>query len=68
MGGWKPERSLRPGPDGFALSLPVGAVFEYKLLRGGSQGTLDWEDGANRLLFVDEGTGPLRQTLAWSQR
>ncbi|NOK03961.1 glycosyl hydrolase [Myxococcus xanthus] len=68
MGGWNPERSLRPGPDGFALSLPVGAVFEYKLLRGGSQGTFDWEDGANRLLFVDEGTGPLRQRLAWSQR
>ncbi|ATB49587.1 glycosyl hydrolase [Corallococcus macrosporus DSM 14697] len=68
LGGWKPEHSLRPGPDGFALSLPVGAVFEYKLLRAGSQGKYDWEDGDNRLLFVDEGSGPLRQTLAWSRR
>ena len=68
LGGWKPERSLRPGPGGFSLSLPVGAVFEYKLVRDGAGGTFDWEDGDNRLLFVSEGTGPLRQTLAWSQR
>ncbi|WP_426753896.1 alpha-amylase family glycosyl hydrolase [Myxococcus sp. Y35] len=68
LGGWKAERALRPGPDGFSLSLPVGAVFEYKLLRDGASGKLDWEDGDNRLLFVTEGTEPLRQALAWNQR
>ncbi|AKQ64623.1 Neopullulanase [Myxococcus hansupus] len=68
LGGWKAERSLRSGPDGFSLSLPVGAVFEYKLLRDNASGKVDWEDGNNRLLVVSEGTEPLRQTLAWSQR
>jgi hypothetical protein len=68
LGGWKPERSLRPESGGFKLSLPVGAVFEYKLVRDGTPGKFDWEGGDNRLLFVPEGSEPLRLKLAWGQR
>jgi glycosidase len=68
LGGWKPERSLRPESGGFKLSLPVGAVFEYKLVRDGTPGKFDWEGGDNRLLFVPEGREPLRLSLAWGKR
>ncbi|MCP3098769.1 glycosyl hydrolase [Myxococcus sp. K15C18031901] len=65
LGGWKPERSLRPEAGAFTLSLPVGGVFEYKLVRDSGPGKFTWEDGANRLLYVSEGDAPLRQPLAW---
>jgi glycosidase len=68
LGGWKPERSLRPESGGFTLSLPVGAVFEYKLVRDGTPGKFDWEGGDNRLLYVPEGREPLRLKLAWGKR
>jgi hypothetical protein len=68
LGGWKPERSLRPESGGFKLSLPVGAVFEYKLVRDGTPGKFDWEGGDNRLLYVPEGREPLRLSLAWGKR
>jgi hypothetical protein len=68
LGGWKPERSLRPESGGFTLSLPVGAVFEYKLVRDGTPGKFDWEGGDNRLLYVPEGREPLRLSLAWGKR
>jgi len=67
LGGWRPERSLRPQGGAFTLSLPVGGVFEYKLVRDGGPGKFSWEDGANRLLYVPEGDEPLRQQLAWGQ-
>ncbi|QSQ13907.1 alpha-amylase family glycosyl hydrolase [Myxococcus landrumensis] len=68
LGGWKPERSLRPREGAITLSLPVGGVFEYKLVRDTGPGTFSWEGGANRLLHVPEGTEPLRQKVAWEQR
>ncbi|NMO13768.1 glycosyl hydrolase [Pyxidicoccus fallax] len=68
LGGWKPERSLRSESGGFKLSLPVGAVFEYKLVRDSTPGKFDWEGGDNRLLFIPDGREPLRQKLAWGQR
>jgi glycosidase len=68
LGGWKPERSLRSESGGFKLSLPVGGVFEYKLVRDGTPGKFDWEGGDNRLLFIPEGREPLRLSLAWDKR
>ncbi|MFP2930858.1 carbohydrate-binding module family 20 domain-containing protein, partial [Pyxidicoccus sp. 3LG] len=67
LGGWKPERSLRPEAGVFKLSLPVGGVFEYKLVRDGTPGKFDWEGGNNRLLFVPEGREPLRLSVAWGK-
>ncbi|MBZ4416793.1 alpha-amylase family glycosyl hydrolase [Myxococcus sp. RHSTA-1-4] len=64
LGGWKPERSLRSESGGFKLSLPVGAVFEYKLVRDSTPGKFDWEDGDNRLLFIPEGREPLRLSIS----
>ncbi|HZI11834.1 MAG TPA: alpha-amylase family glycosyl hydrolase, partial [Myxococcus sp.] len=63
LGGWKPERSVRSGPKGFTLSLPVGGVFEYKLVREATPGKFTWEGGDNRLLFIPEGSEPLRLKL-----
>lgn len=67
LGAWKPERSLRPGPRGFQLTLPVGGVFEYKLVREQGPGKFAWEDGNNRTLFVSASTEPLRFSVAWGK-
>lgn len=68
LGAWKPERSLRPGPRGFQLTLPVGGVFEYKLVREAGPGKFAWEEGANRTLFVTAGTESLRFSVAWGKQ
>jgi hypothetical protein len=68
LGAWKPERSVRQGARGFQLTLPVGGVFEYKLVREQGPGKFAWEDGGNRTLFVTPGTEPLRVSTAWNSR
>nr|BDT36499.1 alpha-amylase family glycosyl hydrolase [Myxococcus sp. MH1] len=71
LGGWKPERSLRPEAGAVTLSLPEGGVFEYKLVREDGPGKFSWEGGPNRLLFVPElktEEGPVQVPVAWEQR
>ena len=68
LGAWKPERSVRQGARGFQLTLPVGGVFEYKLVREQGPGKFAWEDGGNRTLFVTPGTEPLRFSAAWGKQ
>ncbi|MCP3057814.1 glycosyl hydrolase [Myxococcus sp. K38C18041901] len=71
LGGWKPERSLRPDAGAVTLSLPEGGVFEYKLVREDGPGKFSWEGGPNRLLFVPElktEEGPVQVPVAWEQR
>ncbi len=55
LGGWKIERGLRLPA---AAELPVGGVFELKLVSRGK-----WETGENRVLFVADGAGPLKVEL-----
>jgi len=57
LGGWKIERGL---PLPAAAELPVGGVFELKLVSKGK-----WEKGANRVLFVADEAGPLKVELQW---
>ncbi|XXF80039.1 alpha-amylase family glycosyl hydrolase [Myxococcaceae bacterium GXIMD 01537] len=68
LGAWASERALKPGPRGFQLALPVGGVFEYKLVREEAPGKLSWEEGANRVLHVPAGTEPLRFAVAWGKQ
>ncbi|NTX52530.1 alpha-amylase family glycosyl hydrolase [Myxococcus sp. CA039A] len=75
LGGWKAERSLRPEAGAVTLSLPVGGVFEYKLVRDDGPGKFSWEAGPNRLLYVPQSDEsdvasqePLRVEVAWEQR
>ena len=49
LGFWTPARAVTEA------ELPVGAVFEFKVVRGES-----WEPGENRVLFVGPGEGTLR--------
>jgi hypothetical protein len=57
LGGWKIERGLALPA---AAELPVGGVFELKLVSKGK-----WEKGANRVLFVADEAGPLKVELQW---
>ncbi len=54
LGSWKTPMPLPAQAD-----LPVGGVFELKLLTRAKQ----WEKGPNRVLFVAEGSGPLEVSL-----
>lgn len=49
LGHWRPDAAVT------GAELPVGAVFEFKVLKGGTE----WEPGDNRVLFVVDGEGPL---------
>lgn len=60
LGDWRPEKSVRLP---VTLKLPVGGVFEFKRLTR-DVGGVRWEPGANRLLTVSEGDGPLHVSLA----
>lgn len=58
LGDWKPSA----GVTAPRLELPVGGVFEFKLVRT-VKGAPVWEAGANRVLWVEPGEGPLRLSL-----
>ncbi len=64
LGAWRVERAVGPGEKARAL-LPVGAVFEYKLVLRDTGGRTIWESGENRSLFVRDGEGPLRVEAVW---
>ncbi|AKF82971.1 glycosyl hydrolase [Myxococcus fulvus 124B02] len=75
LGDWRPERSLSPRDGVITLSLPVGGVFEYKLVRDPGSGKFSWEGGSNRLLFVPDfnhgdarAEDPLRVRVTWENR
>ena len=48
LGFWTPSRAVTEA------ELPVGAVFEFKVVRGDV-----WADGDNRVLYVEPGSGAL---------
>lgn len=58
LGDWRPAA----GVSAPRLELPVGGVFEFKLVRL-VKGAPVWEAGANRVLWVEPGEGPLRVPL-----
>ncbi len=60
LGDWRADQAVRLPAT---LRLPVSGVFEFKrLTRDGPEAR--WEPGANRLLLVPEGEGPLHVSLA----
>ena len=66
FGDWNPANGRALADGHLRMKLPVGAVYEYKLLRN-SGGKPQWEDGTNRFLFVTPGGAPLSIALAWGQ-
>ncbi len=65
LGSWDPSRAL--ALQGGSLSLPLreGAVLEYKLIVRRRDGSIAWEHGEDRFLFVSEGKGPLQVNATW---
>lgn len=68
MGSWNPARGLKVEGGVARAELPVGGVYDFKLVvrRGG--GGVVWEDGDNRSLVLREGAGPQRERVAWGER
>lgn len=64
LGAWDPANGIVLAGE-TRLQLPVGGVFELKLVRRRPDGGFDWAPDENRLLFVEEGDGPLRVELHW---
>ncbi len=67
LGGWSPSKAVGPiDAQGRSRALlPVGSVFEYKLLARAPGQAPAWESGENRALFVPDGEGPLKVKVAW---
>jgi glycosidase len=64
LGEWAPVAA--PSASA-ALELPVGGMFDYKLVVRGPRGTARWEEGQNRHLFVRPGEGPEVIAVAWGE-
>ena len=67
FGDWDPAHGQALVEGHLRMNLPVGAVYEYKLVRENG-GKSTWEEGGNRYLFVTPGEAPLQIVLAWGQR
>ncbi|MBI5543536.1 MAG: glycosyl hydrolase [Deltaproteobacteria bacterium] len=68
MGSWNPAQGL-PVEGGMARAqLPVGGIYDFKLVVRSAAGQAVWEDGDNRSLVVPKGEGPVRAKVAWNVR
>jgi len=70
LGNWQPPQAsgpLRPEAETLitTLNLPVGGLYEYKLLIK-NHTEITYESRPNRYLFVPPGEGELVVTLAWN--
>ena len=73
LGSWSPAKARGPfatkataagsAEASHELSLRPGAVYEFKLITKQPDGTVTWESGEDRFLFVDDAPGPLRVDL-----
>lgn len=59
LGNWDAKRGVALGQQGTSLSLPVGVVFAYKLVVRAADGSVKWDPGQDRYLFVGDGPGPM---------
>jgi len=70
LGNWDPARALGPlaragSARAVAVDLPERSVAEYKLILKMPDGTVQWESGADRFVFLDGAEGPVELTLSW---
>ena len=62
LGAWNPEKG-KPVQPRSTIALPAGVVFEFKVVVRRASGAVEWEQGGNRTLFVEEGAGAMRVSL-----
>ncbi len=70
LGDWDPTQAIGPLPRGAAaapvtIQLPSRSVAEYKLILKRPDGSVQWESGPDRFLFVSSANGPLEVRVAW---
>ncbi|MFZ5470581.1 MAG: alpha-amylase family glycosyl hydrolase [Myxococcota bacterium] len=67
LGAWNPAHAIGPADENGVVrtKLPVGSVYELKLVVRSESGEPTWEGGENRALFVAAGNGPLRLEVNW---
>lgn len=67
MGVWKPEDGLGPlDADGrLTAFLPVTSAYELKPVVRATDGSIHWAEGANKTIFINEGTGVMNVLVEW---
>lgn len=65
LGGWDASLGLPIVDGGASVSLPVGAVLASKIVLRRADGSLTWESGEDRYVFVTAGEGPLGVAASW---
>lgn len=68
LGAWRPEQGLAAERGVARARLPVGGVYDFKMVVRRASGEAVWEEGGNRSIVVREGEGPLRARIAWNRR
>jgi len=75
LGSWQPAQGVRLRTDSGtypvwsgAVDLPAGVGFEYKYVKLNPDGTVEWEQGGNRIATVDDSGGGCSQNFYDSWR
>jgi glycosidase len=68
MGEWNPAHGLSVERGVARARLPVGGVYDFKMVVRRPGGEAVWEDGGNRSLFVRAGEGAQYAKIAWNTR
>lgn len=70
LGSWQPAQGVRLRTDSGtypvwsgAVDLPAGVGFEYKYVKLNPDGTVEWEQGGNRIATVDDSGGGCSQNF-----
>ncbi|GAA3766847.1 carbohydrate-binding module family 20 domain-containing protein [Salinactinospora qingdaonensis] len=73
LGAWDPANGLHLSADTYpvwtaTVDLPADTTFEYKYVKLTTDGTVEWESGANRSATAEDNAGGCAQTLTgtWS--
>jgi len=66
LGAWDPARAVPVDAEGHAtIQAPISSVLASKLVIRHPDGSLTWEQGEDRYVFVTPGNGPLAVTAGW---
>lgn len=65
LGSWDPKKAPRFADGRVVVSLPAPGAYGAKLAVVRADGSVTWQDGADRILFVPEGKGADRWSIKW---
>jgi hypothetical protein len=63
LGAWDPRRAV---PAAQPIELPANNAYELKLVVRRAKGSIEWQPGANDIVYIAAGDAPQTVTLRWN--